>query len=318
VAYRPVDLQGVSTVTGNASESVTDPAASALGGDSGAAAGGTTPSSGTTPDPSNPSATADGATTTADTETGGSVGAGSYTAGLYGDQYSVTFEMSRLPRLDEYSPIVIANGLQPAVTQIPTDIRTISYYLSGSVPMTQAAAAQSRQTGIDTSLLNPQQNALEPLEGKGLIRQERDRSVASYSSVAVDFSDPTQDTGEELLAEEVTRLEFQYFDGYQWWPSWDSDVRGGLPMAIEIIIGMPDRKLTGNEPAPSLVTSQDAAAMPQELTYRLVVRIPTAEPLDPATAGMSEEEPPAEGEAAGGGSTASPMPAAPSALGGGS
>src|SRR5207253_1527717 len=118
-------------------------------------------------------------------------------------------------------------------------------------------------------------------EGKGLVRQERDRAVASYGNVKADFSNLSRDRGEELLAEEVTRLEFQYFDGYQWSSSWDSDTQGGLPVAIEIVVGMTDRKVDKDAPAPSLAASSDTIDVPQELIYRLVVRIPTAEPYDP-------------------------------------
>lgn len=323
IAFRPMDLQGVSTVTGNATQS--------LGG-VGAAAGGTGQASAATTTPMSPAATGQSATApaaqpvtapasntsgagnntlgsgapasaagsnaaqtgsvaTAATQTGAAAGEGAYVAGLYGDQYSLQFDMTRLPRLDEYSAIVSDAGVNP-ITQIPTDIRTISYYLSGSTPITQASAAQSRESGLGStaSSLQSLRDTSLPPEGRGLVRQERDRSLAAYSEVKADFSDLSQDTGEDLLAEEVTRLEFQYFDGYQWWPSWDSDDRGGLPIAIEILVGLADAKPSDEaEPTTNQTASNEASKAPQELIYRLVVRIPTAEPLDPNEIGEEEE-----------------------------
>lgn len=294
VAYRPVDLEGLGTVTENAADSTgipLDPMSTEppTDGDTEAAAPGST-------DPA-----------AAETESGGAevtVGKGAYTAAMYGDQYSIEFDFSRLPRLDEYQPIVSDTGTT-AVTQIPTDIRTIAYYLAGSTPITQASVQQSRTTGMTPSS-NPAslRTSLAPT-GNGLVRQERDRSVASYSQTVIDLSDMSQDTGEELLAEEVTRLEFRYFDGYEWWPNWDSETRGGLPMAVEIVVGLMDRKPDEDAPTPVITAASRTADVPQELLYRLVVRIPTAEPLDPSEAGLMDSEDGAAAE-----SETTPMPAA--------
>lgn len=283
LANRPIDLQGVSTVTSNATQSL--PGASDLGLPADPMAGGADSAAAPPADSTDPA----GSVSTAQTASGAAAGQGAYIAGLYGDQQSVQFDMTRLPRLDEYSAIVMDTGLNP-ITQIPTDIRTVSYYLAGTTPMTQASAAMARESGM---LLNdPSQMMRDPLApplGQGLIRQERDRAVASHSQISADLSDWTTDTGEELLAEEVTRLEFQYFDGYQWWPSWDSDDRGGLPVAIEIVIGLLDRKVSEEEETSvNLLNADSANDVPRELYYRLVVRIPTAEPLDP---NALEEEP---------------------------
>lgn len=280
---RPIDLQGVSTVTSNATQSL--PGASDLGLPTDPMGGGTDSAAAPPADSTDPV----GSVSSAQTTTGATAGQGAYIAGLYGDQQSVQFDMTRLPRLNEYSAIVMETGLN-AITQIPTDVRTVSYYLAGTTPMTQASAAMARESGM--MLNDPSQTMLDPLaplQGQGLIRQERDRAVASHSMISANLSDWTTDTGEELLAEEVTRLEFQYFDGYQWWPSWDSDDRGGLPVAIEIVIGLLDRKVSEEEEASfNVLNANNTNDMPRELYYRLVVRIPTAEPLDPYAL---EEEP---------------------------
>ncbi len=259
VAYSPVDLEGVGTVTANAEETTGIDAE-------------------TTDDP-----------TAGEVVT---VAKGAYSAAMYGDQYSIEFDMSRLPRLDEYQSIVSDDG-RTAIAQIPTDVRTIAYYLAGSAPITQASAQLSAQSGLQSGLSSggnlAMQNALLPLQGTGLVRQERDRAVATFSQGSLDLSNLSQDTGEDLLAEEVTRLEFRYFDGYQWWPDWNSDSRGGLPMAVEILVAFMDRKIDENTPTSLAAASTNPNSVPQELIYRLVVRIPTAEPLDPAEAGLGDE-----------------------------
>lgn len=289
IAFRPMDLQGVSTVTGNATQSLGGVGAAAAGLEQSAdPAAAKPPSGGSAVDPA---ATQSASVGTATTETGAAAEEGAYVAGLYGDQYSLQFDMTRLPRLDEYSAIVSDTGVNP-ITQIPTDIRTISYYLSGSTPITQSSAALARESGLSSTTSSSQamRDTSLPPEGRGLVRQERDRSLASYSEVNADFSDLSQDTGEDLLAEEVTRLEFQYFDGYEWWPDWDSDDRGGLPVAIEIIVGLSDTKSSEEaEPATNLAAADETSKAPIELIYRLVVRIPTAEPLDPNEIGDEEE-----------------------------
>lgn len=314
VAYRPVDLGGLDAVAGNAADSTGLPTDAASGTDPSAAASG---ESGTPP--TGGAASADATATQPTGEDAGvnmastAAASGAYVAGLYGDQYSLQFDMSRLPRLDEYQAIVLDNGEQ-SITHVPTDIRTISYYLAGSTPITQASAAQARTTGglMASSAPLSAQSVLLPPVGQGLVRQDRDRSIASSASLAIDLSDTSQDTGEELLADEVTRLEFRYFDGYSWWPDWDSDVRGGLPMAIEITIALPDRKLASNSPTAITTSLTSLENQAKELFYRLVVRIPTAEPLDPA------EAPAATEEAAGASNTASGGAAASSPASGGS
>ena len=70
----------------------------------------------------------------------------------------------------------------------------------------------------------------------GLVRREMDRAAASFSS-----QDGSLDCSEhpgDVLAKEVTYLEFRYYDGSSWYTEWDSDQMGGLPTAIEITISI--------------------------------------------------------------------------------
>ena len=83
---------------------------------------------------------------------------------------------------------------------------------------------------------------------------------------------------EKLLAPEVVGLQFQYFDGYQWLPEWDTEIMQGLPVAVEILL-----LLKSNSPYQSggVMTSLSLADVGVDLdadsavvSYRLVVRLP--------------------------------------------
>lgn len=66
-----------------------------------------------------------------------------------------------------------------------------------------------------------------PTEGLGR------RALDLFASGIVDAALLEQD----LLAGEITQLTFRYFDGAVWVESWDSQVYGSLPRAIEVTVG---------------------------------------------------------------------------------
>ena len=104
-----------------------------------------------------------------------------------------------------------------------------------------------------------------------------------------------------MLAEEVTHLEFQYFDGTEWLDEWDTEEEGGLPVAvlIEIWVASPSEIADREERERDLtsrfrVDSEDetlAGAYGQP--YRLVVELPVAEPTtdEDAADALAEELP---------------------------
>ena len=73
-----------------------------------------------------------------------------------------------------------------------------------------------------------------------------------------DYDFSTQDYS-DILAEDISELEFSYYDGLNWNDSWDSDstgagegtangeTRGLLPKAVKIKIKVEDRKGRGSE-----------------------------------------------------------------------
>jgi type II secretory pathway pseudopilin PulG len=171
--------------------------------------------------------------------------------GLAGGPNSISFDISRLPRRDQFAPVL--DGKTGQVVSIPSEILNIQYMV-GTVE-------EDNRSG----------NATQPESGPriGLLRMEFDRAAKRYAdggggSVA----------GFEMMAEEVKGLSLRYFDGAQWFESWDSNEMRTLPVAIEITLLV--------DPRTAEVVQQqarsgdiDAAFAMQE--YRTVVHLPIAE-----------------------------------------
>ncbi len=193
--------------------------------------------------------------------------------GLYGNSAEILIDISRLPRIDQYSPVMAA-GKQEAVS-LPTDVKTVSYFVSDQTLETNLPAI-----GIDQSPRG------------GLYRRQLDRAVGSF---AFDIAGSMASVAEtKLIATEIVEIRFQYFDGEDWQADWDSDQQNGFPLAIEIIVIVDSRRNTGSatEPLNNLEFDQDYMQI-----YRSVVNLPIAEILP---------EPPAIQPAGAAGSTTAP------------
>lgn len=199
--------------------------------------------------------------------------------GLYGSEYELQFDISRLPRLDEY-----AGGSPASMVQIPSDIKTVTYYVRSE---SAAGGGQAMGGAAPPGSMEPSTTG----QGRGLVRMEMDRAVSAYGE-----SSGTASIGSEnarLLAEEVTSIAFRYWNGTEWATDWNSDEMGGLPLAIEIVMTMADPNAV--EPTgPPVQTFGAPDGATTDPSYRIVVNLPTASLPPPA------EEPATEGEAAAG------------------
>jgi hypothetical protein len=181
--------------------------------------------------------------------------------GLYGSANQLQFDMSRLPRVDEYMSVVSAQS-SLGVVDIPSDMKTVTYFV---------CSEDTFDAVQDPSLLT---GAAEPSpsgRGRGLMRRELSRAVSSWAEANGNLSSTYGDS--KLLAEEVVGLTFQYFDGTEWLPDWNSDDLGGLPKAVEItLILQPTYALSENR------LDDDLDSVPPEQTFKLVVHLPAAQP----------------------------------------
>lgn len=212
-----------------------------------------------------------GATTSDPAATGDSTGAATTAetppavVGLYGSAYQLQFDVSRLPRVDEY-----ANSSPASMVQIPSDIKTLTYYVRND---SSGGNATISNFGSSSSSSAPAAGSSEPSptgQGRGLMRLEMDRAVSAYSEN--NGSPSAGYDGAKLLADEVTSITFRYWNGTEWVSDWNSDEMGGLPLAVEIVMTMADANA-----ATSTVPAQNfAASGSTDPSYRMVVNLPTA------------------------------------------
>jgi type II secretory pathway pseudopilin PulG len=193
----------------------------------------------------------------------------SVVVGLYGTATQLQFDISRLPRVDQYQALSSADG---SAVEIPSDIKTIVYFLQSEE---SAAASSSPLAGAGAGV-----EASTSSIGRGLLRAESDRAVSAWG----EMNGSTQSIygGAKMLAPEVTSLEFQYFDGTGWVPEWNSDEMGGLPVAIEVLLTIaPPTSASAADPTLAPLGAS-ATGESSGKVYRMVVHLPVGG-VSPAT-----------------------------------
>lgn len=186
--------------------------------------------------------------------------------GLYGSQYELTLDVSRLPRPDEYFPPQ-GSMISPTLTDVPGDIKNVSYFV-------QSPNAMGVQDSLDAF-----NDATAVTSGmrSGLVRRQLDRAILAYAEEMAD-STRLMRTG-ELIAPEVVSLEFAYFDGVQWTYTWDSSTQS-LPWLIQVSLGI--QSASGEAKAElEAGVSLSALTYDQQIAYgiqvyELIVAIPGA------------------------------------------
>lgn len=186
--------------------------------------------------------------------------------GLYGSQYELTLDVSRLPRPDEYFPPQ-GSMISPTLTDVPGDIKNVSYFV-------QTPNAMGVQDSLDAF-----NDATAVTSGmrSGLVRRQLDRAILAYAEEMAD-STRLMRTG-ELIAPEVVSLEFAYFDGVQWTYTWDSSTQS-LPWLIQVSLGI--QSASGEAKAElEAGVSLSALTYDQQIAYgiqvyELIVAIPGA------------------------------------------
>ena len=178
---------------------------------------------------------------------------------LIGTSTQLQLDVSRLPRKDQYNIVNFSDGTQ---SDIPSDVKTITYFV------------RTEENAEETS----SSNSVDINESMGLIRRSLDRAVTRYSEdygAQVNLADY-----EEVLAEEITQIEFRYWDkeNESWETEWDSEEMMGLPSAIEISIALGTR------------SNEDDDAIDDRKIYRSVVYLPLAEIIPPELETPDEEE----------------------------
>lgn len=172
--------------------------------------------------------------------------------GLYGTRTELQVDVSRLPRLDQYDYELLAVADSPVVVDRLSDVKTVTYYVLDALEG-------------ETSLGQPR---------RGWVRAELDRAVTAYAA-ETGALDPALEF--EPIAPEVAAVEFEYFDGQQWYDTWDSQEQQGLPVAVRVTLYFYPAELRRGGWA-WLDTSAAYANSENFVAYSLLVRLPGSEP----------------------------------------
>ena len=180
--------------------------------------------------------------------------------GLIGNQYQIQIDTSRLPRLEEYVTLIQTDPTK--LTDLPSDLKTVTYYVQ-----------QSDVIGVNDTLAQlGTSDATDAPTGAGLVRRVLDRIAHNYAVSSGNITTLNQ-TG-ELLAPEVTGIEFSYWDGVTWQIEWNSDELGELPLAVKIDMVMMNPEIDADAQEPRL--------------FQHIVRLPMANFIETEEDELSE------------------------------
>ena len=173
---------------------------------------------------------------------------------MIGNERVLMIDISRLPRVDQYNPLIAS---AEALLQSPSDVKSIAYFYS------------SATGGVESEV-----DFQEAAATGGLYRREVDRAVASFMG---DIGLVTQpDAQSKLLASEIAQISFRYFDGNDWQSDWDSEENDGFPPAIEISIVLDPARISKDNTTYAY-NGFDRETMQ---VYRSVVHLPVAEVIE--------------------------------------
>ncbi|QDT87450.1 prepilin-type N-terminal cleavage/methylation domain-containing protein [Gimesia chilikensis] len=189
-------------------------------------------------------------TSTDDAYTSGNIG-------VYGDSQSLVLHTSRPAR----QPLLLSsNSGATTAPSVRSDLLSVSYFLAvaGAGGLQGAAGDQFRNTSGSGE------------DVQGVARLEGDRLSMSMADQAADLEQMASQS--ELLAPEISSLQFQYFDGTDWLELWDSTEYGTIPQAIRVTIGFrSDLQQTSLESVNEKINGYNN-------TYSMVIALPLALP----------------------------------------
>ena len=182
--------------------------------------------------------------------------------GLYGNQYELQVDISRLPRVEEYHALFYRDD-PLALVDIPSDVKTVTYFVRSGE---QQLALHSDSLFED-----------EVMTG-GLMRRHLDRAVTHFAASVGNLDGLIKK--EQLLAPEVVGVEFKYFDGIspEWLLEWDTDLMQGLPVAVSITLFIRSER---PQQSSGLLTTLSVAGLGDDplnnqavVMYQLIVKLP--------------------------------------------
>ena len=198
--------------------------------------------------------------------------------GIYGSAFELQIDVGRIPRYEEYV-FQRDYGVSDSTSTL-SDTRTVSYFVVRQGASTLVSNSTSNLQNLDSLGLAPGQAM------RGLGRRVIDHSVGRHAMQNGNFA--ILDERVEMIAPEVAVIEFRYFDGQQWTMEWDTESRGGIPLAIEILLLLSDADMSVDELDGRL---PNAFMQDPDRYFRLVVHLPAGEMIDALTESDLEDQP---------------------------
>lgn len=173
--------------------------------------------------------------------------------GMIGNQYQIQFDISRLPRMEQWTQAISAT---PGVmADVPSDVKTVTYYV-------QAPGTVGGIVDPISNYLPANDSSSAQTENGGLVRRELDRAASNWATESGGLTGLMM-TG-DLIATEVMAISFEYFDGIIWQILWNSDEMQAMPKAIRISLTLSD---------PNTVTDTAAIANGLETGSRVFTHV---------------------------------------------
>jgi hypothetical protein len=192
--------------------------------------------------------------------------------GLNGIANELTIDVSRLPRLDELFPAVpqqsssLATSSAAASAPRPSDLKSIHYFIRQGATIDPSAAAAAAitpdsQTGVG-----------------GLVRQTLDRALRESAEQTANSQ--LLESGQMLLAPEVTQIQFVYFDGTAATDQWNMQDQTTLPTAVEVRIWI----------APDPIDAESSSVPLEPRMYSQTVDLPLAAAAQSAASSSNQQD----------------------------
>ncbi len=181
--------------------------------------------------------------------------------GLYGEIDWIQVDVSRLPRPDQLQSEIFLAADGMLIDRV-SDVKTVTYFILDPAEASgYTIASTPGVTGFE--------------QQGGLVRRELDRAVTAYLAETGELDQI--DNTLQPIAPEVEAVEFAYFDGSSWMDSWDSDLQGTLPTAVEIRLYVRPAESRRNTAAWTGTSVAGSSTDAGDLRmYRTVVHLPAA------------------------------------------
>jgi hypothetical protein len=191
--------------------------------------------------------------------------------GLNGLASELMLDIVRLPRLDEMYPTVpqqassFATAGAAAALPKPSDLKSVRYFIRQGTTVDASDAA--------ATLLSP----AEQVKIGGLVRQTVDRAIRQAAEQVANSQ--ILNSGQVLLAPEVTEIQFIYFDGTTAVNQWDMSQAGSMPTAVDVRIWI----------APDPIEAAESETPPQPRMYNQTVELPLAQAANTSASGGQQQ-----------------------------